>query len=250
MLARAVVLAGALAAFLPDDGLAQEPGRRAEVIGATLVLPTYRYDHAVLGDALEWGGIDLLLDDCPGCARTSPRRLRLTLPETRVFEDVEARVLDLDGDGLREVLVVETDLALGAALAVYDESGRRAITAFAGQPHRWLAPLGAGDLDGDGRTEIAYVDRPHLARELVLVRLSGDRLAEVGRQAGLTAHRIGETYISGGVRDCGAGAEVVLADAGWTRILAVDWREGRARQRVIADSASPADFGRAMACDG
>lgn len=248
MLMRAIALAGALAASVPAGGMAQDRVRETDVIGASLVLPTDRYDHAVLGDALEWGGIELALDDCPACARTSPRRLRLTLPETRVFEDVEARVLDLDGDGLREVLVVETDLSQGAALAVYDETGRRAITAFAGQPHRWLAPLGAGDLDGDGRIEIAYVDRPHLDRELVLVRLSGDRLVEIGRLPGLTNHRIGESHTSGGVRDCGTGAEVVLADAGWTRIVAVDWRDGKARQRVIAESAGSADFRRAMAC--
>ena len=78
------------------------------------------------------------------------------------------------------------DLARGAALAIYDAQGLRAATPFIGQPHRWLAPAAIGDLDGDGRVEIAYVDRPHLRRELVFVRLEGDRVVEIARQAGLT----------------------------------------------------------------
>ena len=133
---------------------------------------------------------------------------------------VDARFADLDGDGTREVVLVEADLARGAALAIYDAQGLRAATPFIGQPHRWLALAAIGDLDGDGRVEIAYVDRPHLRRELVFVRLEGDRVVEIARQAGLTNHRIGEDFITSGLRDCGAGAEVVLANADWTRLMA------------------------------
>lgn len=183
-----------------------------DITRAELAEPTGRYDHAVLGDALEWGALDLWLAD--------GTRLTLRLPETRVFEDVEARLADLDGDGKREVVVVEANIARGASLAVYDAQGLRAATPFIGQTHRWLAPAAIGDLDGDGRVEIAYVDRPHLRRELVFVRLEGDRLVELARQPGLTNHRIGEDVITSGLRDCGAGAEVVLANADWTRLMA------------------------------
>ena len=135
-------------------------------LAASLTQPTARYDHAVLGDALEWGGLRLSL--------TAPRQtIDVTLPLTRVFEDVEARVADFNSDGCLEVMVVETDVDRGASLAIYDATGKRAATAFIGQTHRWLAPAGWGDFDGDGQTEIAYVDRPHLARELVFVRYDG-----------------------------------------------------------------------------
>ncbi len=46
-------------------------------------------------------------------------------------------------------------------------------------------------------------------------------LAETLRLPGLTNHRIGEAFISGGLRDCGAGAELVLASADWSRVMLV-----------------------------
>jgi hypothetical protein len=189
------------------------------VAAAELILPTDRYGHAVLGDALEWGGLRMTLAD--------GRQERVTLPETRVFEDVEARLADVTGDGMPEVVVVETDLALGASLAVYGPSGKRAATPFIGQPNRWLAPAGIADFDGDGRVEIAYVDRPHILGELVFVRMDGSRLVETARIAGLTNHRIGDDFISGGVRDCGQGPELILASRDWTRIIGV--MDGQAR---------------------
>ncbi len=103
---------------------------------------------------------------------------------------------------------MRSGVGTGAQLAVYgvagDSFGLIAATAPLGR-HRWLAPAGIADFDGDGRVEIAYVDRPHLTRELVFVRLEGDRLVELARLPGVTNHRIGDDVISGGLRDCGQG---------------------------------------------
>jgi hypothetical protein len=192
-----------------------------ELIWADLVQPTDRYDHGVLGDALEWGGLEMTVNTCIGCAGLHLSDIIIALPPNRVFEDVEARVADLDGDGRAEVVVVESDLKLGASLAVYGPKGKIAATPFIGAPHRWLAPAGIADFDGDGRLEIAYVDRPHLLAELVFVRLEDDRLVETLRLPGLTNHRIGDAVISGGVRDCGQGAELILASLDWTRLIRV-----------------------------
>ncbi len=205
-------LAAALALAVLAAPLKAETARTPRLQMAALTLPTARYDHGVLGDALEWGGLRIATDQGDVVIR---------LPETRVFEDVAIRVADVDGDSVPEVIVVETDLTLGASLAVYGLRGKIAATPFIGQTHRWLAPAGIADFDGDGRAEIAYVDRPHLLAELVFVRLDGDRLIETLRLPGLTNHRIGDAFISGGVRDCGAGAELVLASKDWTRVMRV-----------------------------
>lgn len=196
------------------------------ISGAELEQPTDRYDHAVLGDALEWAALRITLS-LQGCAGSCSDRkdLRVTLPPRRVFEDVTARVVDVDGDHLPEVVVVETDIRRGAMLSVYGAEGQLiAQTRPLGQPHRWLAPAGVGDFDGDGRLEIAYVDRPHLARELVFVRLLDGALVELARLPGLTNHRIGDDFISGGLRDCGQGAQVVLASGDWSRLMAANMR--------------------------
>ncbi|MFN4153065.1 MAG: FG-GAP repeat domain-containing protein [Paracoccaceae bacterium] len=189
------------------------PAMAQDIVAAGLVDPTGRYAHAVLGDALEWGGLELVLSD--------GQRLRFTLPDSHVFEDITSRLGDFDGDGRAEVMVVETSLALGAALAIYDATGRRAATPYIGQPNRWLAPAGWGDFDGDGRIELAYIDRPHLARELVFVRLEGNRLTEQARAAGFTNHRIGESRISGGIRHCGGRDTLIVASADWSRAMEV-----------------------------
>ena len=122
------------------------------VTEARYLEPTDRYGHAILGDAIEWGALEMQTADGPVLIR---------LPETHVFEDTAPRLADLDGDGDFEVIVVETAIAEGARLSVYDETGLVAATPHIGRTHRWLAPVGAVDLDGDGAVEIAYVDRPH-----------------------------------------------------------------------------------------
>ncbi|MEL6960440.1 MAG: VCBS repeat-containing protein, partial [Pseudomonadota bacterium] len=124
----------------------------------------------------------------------------MTLPDDHVFEDVAPRLWDVTGDGKPEVVVIETDMALGGSLAVYDQSGKIAETDHIGRTNRWLAPVGAADFDGDGRIEVAFVDRPHLAKTLRIFEFSDGVLALEAEIVGLTNHRIGEDFITGGLR--------------------------------------------------
>ena len=81
--------------------------------------------------------------------------------------------------------------------------------------------MAAADLDGDGAIEIAYVDRPHLAKTLRVWRFVDGALHEVAAATGYSNHRIGWDYIAGGLRTCGARPEMILASGDWTRIVAV-----------------------------
>jgi len=166
-----------------------------------------------------------------------------------VFEDNAARVLDLTGDGLPEVLVVESDLTLGARLSVYGASGLVAASPFIGQRNRWMAVVGAGDLDGDGGVEIAVVDRPHLRRALQIWRVEGAALVLQAEMAGVTNHRLGDPAIRGGLRQCGAGVDLVVARGDWSGLLAVRLTAGRLIARDLAVEATAGGFAQALGCE-
>ncbi|TNF20365.1 MAG: VCBS repeat-containing protein [Rhodobacteraceae bacterium] len=218
--------------------------------GARFVEPTGRYPHGVLGDDLEWAGMRL---DTRACG-AGGGRLTVRLPEALVFEDVAPRLVDLDGQGAREVVVVESHQSRGARLAVWGlRAGalrRAAATPFIGTRFRWLAPVGAADLDGDGAVELAYVDRPHLARTLRIWRFVAgeDALVPLASLPGVSNHRIGERDIAGGMRDCGAGPEMILADAAWQRVLAVRFDGSGVTRRVLGPHRGRGSFAAALAC--
>jgi hypothetical protein len=231
--------------------LAMFPGlaQAQTIMDARLTGATDRYPHGVLGTDSEHDTLEVTLSD--GTRRAA------RWPAPMVFEDTSPRVVDLSGDGSAEVIVVQSHENFGAQLAIWGLRDGELQPLFAG-PHigtrfRWLAVAGAADLDGDGYSDIAYVDRPHLARELVVVRVSHDgdawSLREIARSPGLTNHRIGETDIAGGIRDCGQGPEIITANSDWSRIIATRWQDGRLQQADIGRHDDKASFAAAMRCD-
>jgi hypothetical protein len=211
----------------------------ADVKSASFSEPTSRYTHGVLGDSIEFGAIVL---------GVGTSEIQFTLPIDHVFEDLEPRLIDVDGDQDFEVVVVETDMRLGAALAIYDETGKLAETPHIGRSHRWLAPIGGADLDGDGHIELSYIDRPHLAKTLRVWRYRNGSLEPVSDLPGLTNHRIGEDFISAGIRDCGEGPEIITANANWSRVMATQLRNGQLESREIGEFKARESLTRALDC--
>lgn len=210
------------------------------IVSADYAAPTDRYAHGILGDTIEWGELQITTDIDTH---------RFVLSQDRVFEDTAPRLADLDGDGHPEVIVVETLVRAGAQLAVYDATGKIAATPHIGQTNRWLAPIGIADLDGDGMIEIAYIDRPHLAKTLRVWRFMDGALEPVADLPGLTNHRIGERDIGGGIRDCGNGPEMITANADWTQVMATTLTDGQLTTRAIGAHVDRGSFATALACE-
>ncbi|MEP5089836.1 MAG: VCBS repeat-containing protein [Paracoccaceae bacterium] len=197
----------------------------AETFTATYEDPTTRYAHGVLGDAVEWGTLTI---------RDNGKTRRVRLPDDRVFEDLTPRLWNVVGDETPEIVVIETQRDLGAQLAIYDRSGRKlAATPHIGRSNRWLAPIGAADLDGDGRTEIAYIDRPHLAKLLRIWHFEAGGLTLVAERRGFTNHRIGDDFITGGLRKCGARPELIVVSADWADVVSITFVGGILSEEII-----------------
>jgi len=205
---------------IPQSRIAMGKGIIAR---AYLSSPTRRYDHGILGDDIEAASLTLVLKD--------GRELEYGLPESRVFEDLEPRLLDLDAKGSDEVVVVESDLELGASIAVYGLNDDRIVkitsTPFIGHTHRWLNPVGAGDFNGDSVMDLALVSTPHIGGVLKLCSYTPPALICYAKMSGVSTHSIGSTSLGMGRVVKGDVKDLVLApNQEHDELLLLEWVDG------------------------
>ncbi len=216
------------------------------VIWAYYSNATEAYGHGVLGDAIE---ARALRAETPS---TGPCESMAYLDEMSVFEDVTPRIADVTGDGLNDVVVIETRMDRGASLAVYGMADGKfvklAATPYIGRANRWLAPAGIADFNRDGVDDVAYVETPHIGGILRIWSFKGGEARELASEPGYSNHRIGENFITGGVRDCGRGPELVLPDAAWRQTRLAWLHDGVIEGAVLAEDASPETIAKALEC--
>lgn len=222
---------------------------RAEGPGVTWAYfsnATEIYGHGILGDAIEAQALRVMT------AVTGPCETMAYLDEMSVFEDVTPRIADVTGDGLNDVVVIETRVDAGASLAVYGMADgqftKLAATPHIGRAFRWLAPAGIADFDGDGIDDVAYVETPHIGGILRIWSFAGGVVRELAFDPGYSNHRIGQNFITGGVRDCGKGREFIVASGDWRDVVAVGWDGAGLSARRLGPNAGPASFTGALAC--
>lgn len=189
---------------------------------------TKRYAHGVLGDAIEPS--TLVVTDDQGCTHS------VELDEAHVFEDLAPRLADIDQTAGVEVITVRSHQNYGAQVAVYQLSDNKlnllTSTPYIGTSNRWLAPVGIADFNNDGDMDIAFVDRPHLAKTLRVWSYRDGELTQIASKPGFSNHRIGEDFISGGSKTCDGVTTMITADAYWSRILATTMQD---KQLVSVD---------------
>lgn len=212
------------------------------------------YGHNVLGNTPEWTGLRIEATPIGQSTLGLPGpTTRTGLPPTAIYEDLAPRVADLSGDGLPEIIVVVSHANTGASLVVYNMGeGETLATPPIGTRNRWLAPAGIADFNKDGRMDVAYVDRPHLARVLRIWSYTKgthrDHLSELDALEGLSNHRIGEAFIQGGVADCGRGPIIFTADSSWKQIMATGWDGEAFRSIPVGRYRNPQSFAPHLAC--
>jgi hypothetical protein len=211
---------------------------RHDIAGAWFASPTDRYGHRVLGDAVEAAALKV--------ETKGGKTLSYRLPADSVFEDLTPRLVDIDGDGRDEIIAVRSYIDRGSAVALFGiRDGRLAKLAESeaiGRAHRWLNPVGAGDLDGDGKAEIAVVQTPHLGGILTLYRWQGDELTEIARLPGFSNHAIGSTVLGMSALadfDGDGRPEILLPDQGRNNLQAVGYSRGALRILWSAANTGP-----------
>ena len=210
---------------------------------AWLIEPTRRYAHGVLGDEIEAAGIQVVL--------STGQEFIFRLNDDSVFEDRYPRLADLDGDGADEIVVVHSYLDRGAALAVLevDEQGFRiaAESRPIGSANRWLNPVGAGDLTGDGKIEIAAILMPHLDGSLVLYRYHGGGLRQLFRGGRYSNHSIGSRNLGLSLVidvDADSVDELIIPSFDHYSLVMIGFRDGRAYEidHLLLDSPIAGDI--------
>lgn len=161
------------------------------VAAAWLSGPVHRYRHYPFGTEQHPTVLTVSLKD--------RRVLRHMLPKDSVFEDLTPRVIDLDGDGREEIVVVRSYERKGSALAVIGLRGNEleiiAETPALGVPFQWLNPVGFGDFDGDGRLDVALVSTPHREGELQIWTLRDGNLVLLGDTDDVSNHVFGSRHL-------------------------------------------------------
>lgn len=206
---------------------------------------TGRYAHGVLGDAIEPS--TLVVRDDNGCTHS------VVLDQAHVFEDLAPRLSDIDRVAGVEVITVRSHRDYGAQLAVYQLKANDvkllATTPYIGTSHRWLAPVGIADFNKDGDMDIAYVDRPHLAKTLRVWSYRNGELQQVASKAGYSNHRIGEDFISGGLKTCDQKVSMVTADASWRRIMETTLEENQLISKDLGAFHGTESLTKALLCE-
>ncbi|MDY0386996.1 MAG: hypothetical protein RBT65_07690 [Methanolobus sp.] len=168
---------------LPDARLLVDEDERILLLTG----PTEDYKHGVLGDSIEASSITLI-----EAAGTPAIAKIIDIPEGDVIEGIAPIWADLDGDGIREIIVTLSSAKEGARLVVFDEDGNIITSGpSAGTGQRWRHQIAVAAFGPEGETEIVDVLTPHIGGIAEFYRLEEDKLQVSSSLSGYSSHLAG-----------------------------------------------------------
>ncbi len=190
-------------------------------------LPTGRYGHGVLGDAIEAGGVVLV-------ATTGGMHIVAQVEfAPLVAEGIMPLWVDWDGDGRRDIVATLSDDRNGARVAAFSEDGLSlGIGEAFGQGFRWRHQIAFAPFASDGVEELAVVRTPHIGGVVEFYRRRGSEMERVAQLDGYTSHAIGTRNLDmalAGDFDGDGALELLLPNQERTHLGAVGRRADGAR---------------------
>jgi hypothetical protein len=204
-----------------------------DIVWAWLGTPTVRYPHAALGGSTHAGSLHVLVQQAG-----KPLEVVHELPVTRVFEDRVPRLVDLDGDGRDEIVLIESDILRGSAMVVYGLQGQRLVelarSAATGSTFRWMNPVGAADFDGDGKLDLAGVVTPHIGGILTLYTYAPPKLVPFAQAMDTSNHRMGdsEQQLAVIIQQKGLRPTIIVPDMQLKALHALRWESNNTWQEL------------------
>ena len=168
---------------LPDARLLTDEDERLLLLTGA----TGSYAHGVLGDKIEAQSVTLV--------RTKPSVeivWTAPLPHGDVVEGISPIWSDLDGDGIREILITVSNSSVGSRLVVLNDGGGPvAFGPAVGRGSRWRHQLAVSHFGPSGELEVVDVLTPHIGGIVEFYRLAGDTLRVSATVPGFRTHAIG-----------------------------------------------------------